>query len=228
MKTQFSIERFRIWLAIVLLAVIALGTIWVMETIKRATLEQYQRSSARIQPDYYVEQFNFIKLSNDGRANYHVIGDYLFHYPRADYFEIKQARINSFAPDRSPLLLKADRIVVEPKSANLQPARPYDLIHLYENVSVLTPDKKYAQPIRMETEYLMLSPDQDLMKTDKAISLTSARLDAKAIGMIANTNSEQVELLSQVKMRLKRALKQTEENQPNDPDINRGSLSLIE
>jgi lipopolysaccharide export system protein LptC len=74
MKAQITIDRARIWMAIAAVGVVALGSFWLYDTVRRQGADDYNRASARLEPDYYVENFNFIKLSNNGKANYHVTG----------------------------------------------------------------------------------------------------------------------------------------------------------
>ncbi|MFZ6814154.1 LPS export ABC transporter periplasmic protein LptC [Undibacterium sp. Rencai35W] len=208
MKYAFSLDRFRIWLAVAVLAMIALGSFWVLEVLRRNDDEGNSRSSARSEPDYYVEKFNFIKLSNNGQANFHVAGDRLTHHPRYDNFEIQQPRINSFDEDKTPVTIRADKAVVEQKNAqgqtSQQPPRESDEIHLYGNVNMERPDSATAKFMRLQTEYLLLLPDVNTMKTDKAVALYTERSETHAIGMIANNATQEVQLLSKVHMLIDR------------------------
>ncbi|MFX7870385.1 LPS export ABC transporter periplasmic protein LptC, partial [Acinetobacter baumannii] len=81
------------------------------------------RTSTRSTPDYYVEKFNFIRLSNNGKANYHMTGDSLVHLPRNDDIEITHPQISSFDADRPPLHMRADTAIVSQKSAVTTPKR---------------------------------------------------------------------------------------------------------
>ncbi|MBI1771230.1 MAG: LPS export ABC transporter periplasmic protein LptC [Burkholderiales bacterium] len=204
MKSHLTIDRFRIWLAVILLGVLTLGTIWVMEVIRRNADDEQNRSSARSAPDYYVEKFNFIRLSNNGKANYHITGDSLVHLPRTDNIEIKHPQINSFDQDRPPLHLRADLAVVSQKSSLITPKREHDEVHLHDHVSMERPEGLSSQFVRVESDYLLLLPDDDIVKTDKPILITTGRAVSTATGMIANNSTQHLSMLSKVHIQLKK------------------------
>ena len=204
MKSHLTIDRFRIWLAVILLGVITMGTIWVMEVIRRNADDEQNRSSARSAPDYYVEKFNFIRLSNNGKANYHITGDNLVHLPRNDSIEIRNPQINSFDQGRPPLHLRADLAVVAQKSSLITPRRDHDEVHLYDHVSMERPEGLSSQFVRVESDYLLLLPDEDIVKTDKPISITTGKSTSTATGMLANNSTQHLALLSKVRIQLKK------------------------
>ncbi|MCH8617627.1 LPS export ABC transporter periplasmic protein LptC [Undibacterium sp. TS12] len=199
-----TIDRFRIWLAVVLLGVVTLGTIWVMEVIRHYAQDEQSRSSARSAPDYYVEKFNFIRLSNNGKANYHITGDSLVHLPRTDNIEIRNPQISSFDADRQPLHMRANLAIVSQKSPTATPKREHDEVHLYDNVSMERPEGLSSQFVRVESEYLLLLPDDDVVKTDKPISIQTGKLKSTAVGMLANNATQHLSLLSKVRIELKK------------------------
>ncbi|MFZ6874799.1 LPS export ABC transporter periplasmic protein LptC [Undibacterium sp. Di27W] len=204
MKSHLTIDRFRIWLAVILLGILTLGTIWVMEVIRRNGDDEQNRSAARSAPDYYVEKFNFIRLSNNGKANYHITGDSLVHLPRNDNIEIKHPQINSFDQDRPPLHLRADLAVVSQKSNVITPKREHDEVHLYDNVSMERPEGLSSQFVHVESDYLLLLPDDDVVKTDKPITITTGKSTSTATGMLANNSTQHLALLSKVRILLKK------------------------
>ena len=204
MKSHITIDRFRIWLAVILLGVVTLATIWVMEVIRRGADDEQNRTSARSAPDYYVEKFNFIRLSNNGKANYHITGDGLVHLPRTDNIEIRHPKINSFDENRPPLHLQADLAVVTQKSTTTTPQREHDEVHLYNHVSMERPESLSSQFVRVESDYLLLLPDDDIVKTDKPISILTGKAESTAVGMLANNSTQHLALLSKVRIRLKK------------------------
>ncbi|MBI3285352.1 MAG: LPS export ABC transporter periplasmic protein LptC [Burkholderiales bacterium] len=205
MKNTLTADRFRIWLGVALLALATLAGLWMLEAIRRNGDDGHDRAAARLDPDYYVEQFNFIKLSNTGKANYHITGERLTHLPRADNFEISQPRISSFDEQNTPLHIRAERAIVEQKSSEVFPKREQDQVHLYDQVSVERPAGANARYMRLQTDYLLLLPDADLIKTDRAVLLSTDNSETHATGMLADNNSQQLQLLSKVRVRLKRS-----------------------
>ena len=198
MKYTLTADRFRTWLAVIFLAVLALASFWILELMRRNDTEGNSRSSARSEPDYYVEKFSFIRLPNNGQANYHITGDKLSHQPQNDVFEIQQPRINSFDADKVPLNIRADKAIIEQKNMQITPARADDQIHLQGNVQAERPESASSKYMILKSEYLLLLPNENKMKTDLAVSLITNNSEIHAIGMMADNVSQQIQLLSKV------------------------------
>lgn len=199
MKYTLSADRFRTLFAIFLLVLIVLGSFWKLELLRRNDSEGNSRASARSEPDYYVEKFSFIRLPNNGKANYHITGDRLVHHPVSDDFEIQQPRINSFDSDKAPINIRAERAIVEQKNMLTTPMREHDQIHLHGNVQAERPDATNAKYMKLQSEYLLLLPDENKMKTDQAVSLITNSSEIHAVGMIADNVTQQIQLLSKVR-----------------------------
>jgi lipopolysaccharide export system protein LptC len=199
MKYTLTAERLRIWLAIALLAMLALGSFWALEVMRRNDEENNAKTSLRNEPDYYVEKFNFVRLPNNGKANYTISGERLTHLPKTDNFEIRQPRINSFDADKPPLNIRADRAIVEQKSSLAVPAREHDQIHLQGQVQVVRPDSAASGYFELQSEYLLLLPDDNIIKTDQAITMLTNSSEIHAVGMIANNETQQIQMLSKVR-----------------------------
>lgn len=199
MKYTLTADRFRTWLAVILVAVLALASFWILELMRRNDTEGNSRSSARSEPDYYVEKFSFIRLPNNGQVNYHITGDKLSHHPLNDDFEIQQPRINSFDADKVPLNIRADRAVIEQKNMQISPVRENDQIHLQGNVQAERPETATSKYMQLESEYLLLLPNENKMKTDLAVSLITNSVEIHAVGMMADNASQQIQLLSKVR-----------------------------
>jgi lipopolysaccharide export system protein LptC len=205
MKYALTADRFRTWLAVLLVALLALASFWILELMRRNDTDGNSRSSARSEPDYYVEKFSFIRLPNNGQANYHITGDKLSHHPLNDNFEIQQPRINSFDTDKVPMNIRAESAVIEQKNTQITPARENDQIHLKGNVQVERPDTKSSTYVRLQSEYLLLLPNENKMKTEQAVSLFTNSAEIHAIGLIANNETQQIELLSKVRASFKKS-----------------------
>jgi lipopolysaccharide export system protein LptC len=176
-----------------------LGSFWKLEIMRRNDNEGNSRASARSEPDYYVEKFSFIRLPNNGKSNYHITGDKLTHHPVNDDFEIQQPRINSFDVDKIPLNIRAERAVVEQKNKVITPNREHDQIHLQGNVQAERPETASSKYMKLQSDYVLLLPDENKMKTDQAVTLTTRSAEIHAIGMIADNTTQQIQLLSKIR-----------------------------
>lgn len=205
MKYTLTADSFRTWLAVILLAVLALASFWILERMRRNDTDGNSRSSARSEPDYYVEKFSFIRLPNNGQVNYHITGDKLSHHPLNDDFEIQQPRIHSFDADKVPLNIRAERAVIEQKNLQISPARENDQIHLQGNVQAERPETESSKYVKLQSEYLLLLPNENKMKTDQAVSLFTTTSEIHAVGMVADNATQQIQLLSKVRASFNRS-----------------------
>jgi lipopolysaccharide export system protein LptC len=199
MKYAFTADRFRTWFFVLLLAGLVLGSFWKLEIMRRDDSEGNSRASSRSEPDYYVEKFSYIRLPNNGKANYLVTGDKLTHNPVNDAIDIIEPRINSFNAEKTPLIIRADRAVIEQKNLLLSPPREHDQIHLRGNVQAERPDSATSQYMKLQSEYLLMLPDENQMKTDLAVNFLTANSEIHATGMTADNATQQIQLLSKVR-----------------------------
>ena len=79
-------DRIRVWLGVALLGLVMLGSFWIYEVMRRQSEDEAANAKNRSEPDYYVENFNFVRLSQSKQTNYRVTGEKLIHYPREDEF----------------------------------------------------------------------------------------------------------------------------------------------
>jgi lipopolysaccharide export system protein LptC len=198
-------DRIRAWLMIALLGVIMLGGFWVYEVMRRNSALNANNAKVRSDPDYFVEQFNFVRISSSGQTNYRVTGDRLTHFPREDEFEITQPRIIGIDQEKTPMTLRADRALVKQKIVEDDSKKPEDQIHLFDNVVLERLASSTNSPIRLETAFMVLYPDSEKMRTDKAVNMRTAQAEITAVGMRANNSQQKIELLSKVHMVIDKA-----------------------
>ena len=202
MKNIFTADRFRTWLGVAFVALLTLGSFWILEVVRRNDVEGNSRASARDEPDYYVEDFDFIRLPNNGKASFHIEGKRLTHNPRDDVFNIEEPRLSSFGDNQMPINIRAERAMVKQKSKNTQNENDRDEVHLYGKVQVDKPRTNTSNAMKLNSEYILLLPNEYVMKTDKAVSFVTENLEVTAIGMQANNQTQEVHLDSKVRIRL--------------------------
>lgn len=191
-------DRIRVWLGVALLGLVMLGSFWVYEVMRRQGEDEASNSKDRSEPDYYVEQFNFVRLSQSKQTNYRVTGEKLIHYPKVDEFEIVQPRIVGIDQEKTPMTIRADRAIVKQKVQETPQSKAEDQIHLQGDVHVERVNSKQGSSLTMMTTALTLFPDTERMRTAEAITLTTPRANLTAIGMEADNSSQKIRLLSKV------------------------------
>ncbi len=105
MKTIRTAHRLRLALMLALVGALALGSFWVLEVMRKSA-EDGMPPIARSEPDYYVENFSFVKMSPTGSARYQISGQRLTHYPLDDSYEIRQPRVHSMSETGQPMTMQ--------------------------------------------------------------------------------------------------------------------------
>jgi lipopolysaccharide export system protein LptC len=180
--------RIRLFMTLAPLVVLALASFWLYEVMRRAT-DTVVPNPERNEPDFYVEKFSYVKLSKTGAAQYHFAGERLTHNPQDDSYDIVNPVVRNISNADSPMTIRAERAQVNSDNSK---------VHLYDNVRVDRPASATAEPMRVRTEYMLVLPDDDVMKTDKPVEITTDRAKLTGTGMVANNATREFNLTSNV------------------------------
>lgn len=181
-------NRVRLVVIIGFFSALALGSFWVREIMRRGALDT-QPVAARVEPDYFVEKFVFARMSDTGQPRYHITGSKLTHYPQNDTYEIQLPVVNTRNNPRLPMTMRAERAVVE---------HAHTKIHMYQDVQIDRPASANTEHFHLNTEYLMLLPDDDVMRTDKEVHLALGQSRLSGTGMLVNNATREFHLSQQV------------------------------
>ncbi len=185
MNQPRSVNRVRLTVIIVLTAVIALASFWVVEVMRR-TAEDMPVDRPAGQPDFYVERFNFVKTSPIGKVQYHISGERLTHYPDNDSYLIQNPIVNSVLEDGPPMMTRADRAIVNDNQTH---------IHLYDNVVAERPASAQTAYFRLRSQYMLVLPEEDVMRTDQPVEVLFNQSKVTGTGMVANNATREVQIL---------------------------------
>lgn len=183
-----SANRFRFAVVLALGAALALGSFWVLEVMRKGIVDTMP-DSPRTEPDIYAEKFNFVRISRSGDAQYSISGERLIHRPEDNSFEIELPVVNSVSAARPPMTTRAQRARVEDD---------YSKVHLYKDVEVNRPATTVSQHFQLKSEYLLLLPDEDAMKSDKPVDMMLGTSKLRGTGMYANNATRELRLSSDV------------------------------
>ena len=186
MSGASSAMRFRLGVVLVLCGVLALGSFWVLQ-VQRKRAEDEIPDIPRIAPDYYVHKFTFVKMAKSRTARYNISGDELVHNPQDDSYEITRPIINQFANGRPPMLMHADRALVNSDNSEVQ---------MIGNVDIDRPQFEVSEHFHLKAPTLTLLPDDDIMKTDAPVDILLGTTILRGTGMVANNAARQLELAS--------------------------------
>ena len=178
----------RLALILALVAAAALGSFWILEVLRQGKIDG-RLAIPKDEPDYTVERFNFVRMSSTGQARYNVSGSTLTHFPNGDSFEIRQPLLHNLTEGQSPTTLRAERAVID---------HVKNEIHLHRNVEVDRPASATNPVFRMRSEYLLVLPDDDILKTDKPVEILNGTSLVYGTGMVANNTKRELHLASKV------------------------------
>jgi lipopolysaccharide export system protein LptC len=88
-------DRFLLYLPLACMAVLALGTYWMVRSEPPAALPSVPRAQTH-QPDYFMDGFAVKTFDAGGRLRSEVMGDKVRHYPDTQWLEIDSIHIRSF------------------------------------------------------------------------------------------------------------------------------------
>lgn len=173
----------RIILLILCTGALALGSFWLLELMRRSA-DEAAPARQRSEPDFYVENFNFIRIDKTGVARTNVFGTRLTHNPQSDTYDVQKPLVNSYS-DRPTMVSRAVRATIENQT---------DKLHLYEQVNIERPASPSTQHFRLRTEYLLVLPDQDVMQTPLAVEIINGSTRVTGTGMFANNATGEFKL----------------------------------
>nr|WP_314624573.1 LPS export ABC transporter periplasmic protein LptC [uncultured Noviherbaspirillum sp.] len=185
-------RRFGALPLLMLAVVLALGSFWLLEIMRKSGKDS-EPAAARIDPDYFVENFNFVRLSGTGEAQYNISGKRMVHNPADDTHMVELPVINSLSRERPPMTARADRALIEPDGSE---------VHMYDRVRIDRPKTPTSNLFHMESDYLLVLPNEDIMRTDKPVRMTLGESQLNGTGMVANNATGQVQLASRVQASL--------------------------
>jgi lipopolysaccharide export system protein LptC len=183
-----STRLFRLVMILAPLVVLALGSFWLLEVTRRATNDAVPNRK-RTEPDFYVEQFNYVKIAQDGKAQYHFSGAKLTHNPQDDSYDITKPVVSSVGKSAPPMTIRSETAHVNSDNSE---------VHMYRDVELDRPGAQDVEPMHAKSDYLLVLPDDDVIKTDKPMEITLGRSVLTGVGMLANNATREFRLMSKV------------------------------
>jgi len=176
-------HRWRL-LALMLTAVFcAFGSFWLVQVMQGE--DNTPGAGAGNEPDYIIDNFSWVRMSEAGKPRYVVSGDRLTHRPADNTALVEKPVVQNLTDDHPPMTMTAEHALV---------SQNQNQIDLTGNVDIQRPAGKDTQPLRIRTEALTVLPDEDIVKTDKPIDMKLGASSVNGVGMLANNATQQVHL----------------------------------
>jgi lipopolysaccharide export system protein LptC len=159
-------DRLSLYLPIVLMGFVALGTYWLVQStpVARAPVVV---GAARHEPDYFMKNFSVRSFAEAGRIKSEVFGANARHYPDVDKVEIDTVRIRVFDEQGRLTTVTANRALTSSDGSEVQ---------LFGNARVVRdaqPGKSGRPTPRVEFrgEYLHAFFDADRVTSNRPVEL---------------------------------------------------------
>ena len=181
-------SRARYWLPLLPLLGLLGGTYWLNQQVQPDP--DKPDSKKRHDPDAIVENLSAITLNELGLPRFILAAKKMQHYPDDDSTTLEVPRVTILSPDQPAIHSVAKRGAISGKG---------DVVFLYDDVEVLRSASAQREELRVHTDYLRIVPDQNLVTTDRAVSIAEGRNTLQATGLEMDNNARTLKLLSKVK-----------------------------
>jgi len=163
-------ERLSLYLPVMLMGVLALGTYWLVRSTP-LLLSPEQEAPVRHEPDYFMRKFSVKTFDGAGRVKSEVLGTDARHYPDTDTLEIDLVHIRSFNEEGRLTTATAKRAITNGDASEVQ---------LFGDARVVREsavDKAGQPQPRMEfrSEFLHAFMDTERVKSHKPVELIRGR-----------------------------------------------------
>jgi lipopolysaccharide export system protein LptC len=185
MNSSRSALRFRLAVILAITGFLALSSFWLSMVIMRSPSDA-RIAEQRTEPDYFVFNFDCVKMLINGKPHYHLTGSKLTHYPFDDSYLIDMPAYNNLDESKPPQFIRSDRAIAKDDNTK---------VHMYGNVLADRTATQKTESLRLETEYLLVFPDEDAMETDKQVVIHRGTAIINGVGMYANNATGEMRLL---------------------------------
>lgn len=188
-------DQFSLYLPVVLMGLLALGTWWLVRNAPAPLLAAVQREPGH-QPDYFMKGFSVKSFDATGRLQSELQGAIGRHYPDTDTLEVDQVRMRSVTPEGRVTVATADRALSNADGSEVQ---------LFGN-AIVTREPLPARPgapaqPRMEfrSDFLHAYTQTERVRSDKPVTLTRGNDRFTADGMDYDNLDQVVQLRGRVR-----------------------------
>jgi lipopolysaccharide export system protein LptC len=147
-------------------------------------------SQNRHDPDAIIENFTATKLDEQGAPNFIMAATQMLHYPDDDSTSLEMPRVTMLSAEQPTIHAVAKHGDISSKG---------DVIILHGDVEVLRESSAKLSGLTLQTDYLRIIPDQDLINTNRPVVVVDAHNIFHATGLEMDNKTRTLKLLSQVR-----------------------------
>lgn len=160
-------ERTSIYIPVLLMGLLALGTYWLVRNTPASLAPEGQKAMSS-EPDYYLRNFGIKTFDDAGQLKSDVMGIELRHYPATDTLEIDKALILSYSLEGRLTTSTGDRALTNSDGSEVQ---------LIGNARVVRdasvgPDGKEVPRLEFRGEFLHVFVNEERAKSHLPVVIT--------------------------------------------------------
>jgi lipopolysaccharide export system protein LptC len=159
-----------IYLPILLMGVLALGTYWLVRSTPELTLPSVVKP-VKHQPDYFMRQFSVKTFDEAGRLRSEIFGDEARHYPDTDTLEIDKVRIRSFNTKGQLTTATANSALTNSNASEVQLIGNAQIV----KEPVVNRSGETSPRMTYRSEFLHAFMDTEVVKSNKPVELTRGK-----------------------------------------------------
>ncbi len=181
-------ERLTAWFPLLLLTVLAGLTFWLDRFVQPTA--STRGAASRHDPDYFVDGLSAVRMGPDGKIKHTLSADKMVHYPDDDSTHLRSPRFVNHAAAQAPVTITAEEALLSSEGEN---------IYFHNDVHVTRARYADKSMLEMRTSYLHVIPDDNVARTDRAVTITDGNTIVNAVGLEWNSETRVLRLFSSVK-----------------------------
>jgi lipopolysaccharide export system protein LptC len=184
-------DRIAAAVSLALLTTLGLFTFYLAQVADRDQRPRGAAATAADEPDYFVERMALLTMNERGEPSFRMEAQQLQHFPADDRTEFREPVMVSLDPARPRVTITAAR--GELLSGG-------DEARLQGEVVVTRAATERAAPLKVETDYAVVLPHEDIVRTDRPVTVIQGGNRLTGVGMELDNRIRQLRVDSQVRV----------------------------
>ncbi|MFO1317339.1 MAG: LPS export ABC transporter periplasmic protein LptC [Burkholderiales bacterium] len=193
-RPRTLVDRLTAWTPVLLLGSLAALTYWLDSQVQPPAPRR--DGSERHDPDIFVEGFRAVSLDAQGRPKQSIAGKRALHFGDDLTTEITEPMLAQTDADKPALRVTArlGTLTGDRKSVTFTGG-----VRAVREAGPTSPGEAPAGPVVVTTEYLHVIPDDEVARTDKAVTIEEPRGIIHAVGLELDHKARTLKLKSGVR-----------------------------
>lgn len=185
-----GLDRIAAGISLLLLAALGLFTFYLAQVADRDQASRTEKPVVGTDPDYFVERMALLTMNERGEPAYRLEAGTLQHYPADDIAAFESPVMVSLDPSRPRVTITAARGKL---------LRGGEEAHLEGDVVLTRGATEGSAPMKAETDFAIVLPDEDIVRTDRPVTVIQGGSSLAGVGMELNNRTRQLRVDSRVK-----------------------------